>query len=229
MGLWKNLSTIIKTSYIMNKHHLLNQRFGKLVVVEAPLLENGKISNLRHCVCDCGAHINVASKYLRASQILSCGCEPIPFRIESLWKQLYQDSVLGPNRRRNFTGENISFEDFISECSKPCSYCGAEPSGIKKERPIKRFRKTINSPISSTQIMYSGLDKIDPKGFYEKNNIRPSCHKCNWMKNDSGDVLLLKKKAQGVNSTLDLSQPTPEIVNGLKEKSLRLQQALSDL
>jgi 5-methylcytosine-specific restriction endonuclease McrA len=54
---------------------------------------------------------------------------------------------------------NLPFEEFLEFWGQSCSYCGS---------PIKRI----------------GLDRIDNRMGYIKNNLTPCCRRCNKMKSD---------------------------------------------
>ena len=56
-----------------NKKDILNQRFGKLLVLEETSIKNNK-SLVYKCICDCGNIHFVSSHHLLNGQIQSCGC-----------------------------------------------------------------------------------------------------------------------------------------------------------
>lgn len=151
-----------------NSVTLQGKVFGSLTVVDCILTTDKKLSCNRLCRCKCGVALCVSSTMLRSGGISSCGCDPDDPRKRALWTILYQDNVLGPNRRRGFAGGDLSMKDFIRICSKNCFYCGIEPSNVKKDRHLVSDQMYIK---------YNGLDKIDPSGFYEIKNVRPCCPK----------------------------------------------------
>jgi hypothetical protein len=61
--------------------------------------------------------------------------------------------------------------------SKNCTYCGSRP--VTESYSMSKFR---NKELSLYK--YNGLDRINNKLGYEKNNIVPCCAMCNRMKLD---------------------------------------------
>lgn len=62
----------------MKRLDLLNQRFGRLVVVEKSNSKNGE--TMWKCKCDCGKTTIVSTSNLKAGRIKSCGC----FKLDKL-------------------------------------------------------------------------------------------------------------------------------------------------
>lgn len=73
----------------------------------------------------------------------------------------------------------ILFDDFINMLEMRCSYCNRPPRNVKK-----RF---------NMEFTYQGIDRIDPKLGYTKENTVPCCARCNSMKS-SDNVLQFKKQ-----------------------------------
>lgn len=77
------------------KENLLNQKFGKLTVIEETSQRNKNKEILWRCLCDCGGEKNVSTSDLKRGYVTSCGC------IVSKGEELIT-SILNSN--------NISFE-----------------------------------------------------------------------------------------------------------------------
>ena len=60
-------------------------------------------------------------------------------------------------------------EEFEVIAKSDCYYCGAAPSGVYKYP-------------SGTPFIYNGLDRLDRKGHYTKENVVPCCKSCNYAK-----------------------------------------------
>ena len=78
------------------KEDLLNQRFGKLLVIESALNIDGR--SAWKCRCDCGNIKNITSKILK-NGIKSCGCVKFKTTPEEgtarvIWKGRYSDGDL---------------------------------------------------------------------------------------------------------------------------------------
>ena len=80
------------------------------------------------------------------------------------------------NRGREFS---ISIEWFISECHKPCHYCGAVDSNKIK---VKIMQK--QGAVGHDIFRYNGLDRIDSGLGYTKENCVSCCWICNRAKRD---------------------------------------------
>jgi hypothetical protein len=94
-------------------------------------------------------------------------------------KQINEDKKININYSfknyiRSANSKNLLFEltkeEFIEICSKECFYCGdIQDKG------------------------FNGIDRIDCKGNYVKDNIVPCCEICNWMKNTLNQEVFLKR------------------------------------
>lgn len=80
-----------------NKKNLLNQRFGRLVVIKETekRMDNGSI--VWKCKCDCGNVIETSSKRLTTKMITSCGCYQKERQQYSNRKLLHHQLIDGTN------------------------------------------------------------------------------------------------------------------------------------
>lgn len=87
----------------------------------------------------------------------------------NILKKKFQDYVHKENKRRDSKYEcKLSFSDFLTYATELCIYCGRIPGvqGI-----------TINNIFLSSK--WSGIDRIDPKKSYTKENCVSCCTECN--------------------------------------------------
>lgn len=155
-----------------------NQKFGKLTAIKVVDYK----ANRRYweCVCECGNTSIVCTNKLKSGYTKSCGCDKFKgFKInleerkkiaekERPVNKIYtQYKNAAKNRGLDF---NLTKEDFKNLIFQNCNYCGVAPSNelSKKDRPI----------------VYQGIDRLDSKLGYFKENCVPCCKTCNLAKNN---------------------------------------------
>jgi len=159
-----------------NKPNLIGQRFGRLVVIK----EMGRTKCqkvLWHCICDCKGTAMPTTGALRSGQTQSCGClhrerQKLPnmkLRLpygEAALNALYAQYQHGAKRR----GLNWSLSKYIFKklTQQKCFYCGAKPTQITK---------TKND--TTGRYFYNGIDRVNNKRGYVKENCIPCCKICN--------------------------------------------------
>jgi len=147
-----------------------------------------------NCVCECGNEVKVRLSNLvngRSKQCVPCGVlevkrintgknrsefDPVTYTIRRLYKRYKSDA-----RRRKFEF-NISLEFFTYYISKNCHYCALEPktvTNLTAECGIIRKERYDDGWIA-----YNGIDRVDPKRGYTKDNIVTCCEFCNRAKLD---------------------------------------------
>jgi hypothetical protein len=177
------------------KKDILNQTFGRLKVIEsAPNIMNN--ANTRSfvawlCECECGKKLTVKAKYLLAGKTKSCGCLNDKQRIlhaKQMAKAKAYDNPNEASAREAFKstyceeGDTITFEFFLEQSQKQCSYCGVAPSNcFNKYRGIITCSK---EDYKAAKFIYNGLDRVDNKLPHTPENCIPCCAKCNTAKND---------------------------------------------
>lgn len=154
--------------------------FGRLKVVSLV----GKIRNRYHwnCQCECGNYVNVASDLLTSGKTKSCGClrkespnNKLDNREDALWNLLYS-SIKKKNKKYN-VDLPLSLYDFRRISLEACWYCG-------KSEDKEIFDIRANRKISNTSILCNGIDRIDSKTGYTKDNCVSCCRLCNTAKMD---------------------------------------------
>jgi len=130
------------------------QRFGKLVAIEQAG-RNALKKVLWKCRCDCGNEVNVVSGSLVTGNTESCGCV-IPNFKHGGWKNASYNS----------------WRAMIRRCTNPkdkdYKRYGAKGISVYPEwMDYTAFRDAMGEPVGTET-----LDRIDPVGNYEPNNVR---------------------------------------------------------
>lgn len=143
---------------------LVGKRFGKWTVLERALERRANGVILWRCQCDCGRTGLVARNTLIAGRSISCGCA---FKKSKEWVALtriltnYKHAC--KKRKHEFL---LSREEVFQLISQNCFYCNKSPDF--------EYTKTLK---------VNGMDRLDSKIGYTKENTVPCCHICNIMKN----------------------------------------------
>jgi len=161
----------------MVKAHLLNKRFGKLLVIKPAFLKGNK--RYWPCRCDCGNITNVvtASLLRKVGGTKSCGCikKNVGDRtrlVDGLASKRRILSSYKKGARDRGLDFNLTFEQFVDLISSNCHYCGITPQNSSQ---------AIN-PHGASQILYNGVDRIDNDDNYTQENCVPCCKNCNYAK-----------------------------------------------
>lgn len=154
----------------MKKLDLLNQRFGKLVVVAPSKPKNNE--TMWECKCDCGNITIVSTSNLRANRILSCGCLKLQRLLErstthnqrhthlyEVWKSLRQ-RCNNPKHASyyNYGGRGIAVCDEWNKSFQAFydwSYANGYSTENQKDEKLKLT-----------------IDRINNDGNYEPSNCR---------------------------------------------------------
>lgn len=102
-----------------------------------------------------------------------------------LKKYLFNTCIRGSGKRNHKF--DLNFEEFIEIIVKDCHYCGEPPS--KATQKILINRGHVNEP----PFYYNGIDRIDSKIGYNKDNCVPCCSSCNYMKHTSSHSEFLNR------------------------------------
>lgn len=160
---------------------LKNQIFGNLTAIRIKGRDkDGSILWL--CKCDCGEKTVVSAKDLASGSTKTCGKhkrfggKAYFSPEESAWRYAYRKTKHGA-KVRNLEW-SISLEQFKEICSKPCAYCGSEPS--QKESACRAEGRHGHGIF----ILKNGIDRINNFNHYTYENSSPCCMRCNWMKSD---------------------------------------------
>jgi len=168
------------------KHHntidLTGQRFGKLVV-KKQLEKRGNRGQIRwECICDCGNKHITSGESIRSGKSKSCGCNRLTppnkekDREIAIWKQLYKSTIEKRSKKKGYKSD-ISFKYFKEISLQKCFYCGLEPSNFATDR------NSVGKKTSDTLIKYNGIDRIDSRNGYKRDNSVACCKFCNTAKN----------------------------------------------
>ena len=145
------------------------QRYGRLIVIEPAetRVVSGKPRFHWLCRCDCGNEAVVWSWSLGRGATRSCGCLVTDLRLTPdgyARNQVRKDYKLRA-RRRGLCWE-LTDDDFDRLTSRPCFYCGLQPSLVRVVKGGSRFT-------------YNGIDRMDNNLGYTLANSVPCCETCN--------------------------------------------------
>lgn len=170
-----------------------NMRYGKLVVIDYYKKDTDGVHWWR-CKCDCGNETIISSKRLSSQPTKSCGClhNKAGSNRERVILAIYYSKLKNRNYEKGFS-DLIDIESFKNIILQPCTYCGIEFSRILKDIQSKGNNKNI---ISDYTLKCNGIDRIDSRIGYTKENCAPCCTFCNNAKNimSENDFYLWIKK-----------------------------------
>ena len=92
----------------------------------------------------------------------------------------------------------LSKEDFTNLTKQNCSYCGTEPKNICNPRSKRG------------QYIYNGIDRLDSKVGYKKENCVPCCKTCNMLKGPTDLNEFLKHLNKIVKYTKSILPEEPD-------------------
>ncbi len=163
---------------------LVGKRFHRLLVTD--LVESkayGKYKKRQwKCLCDCGNISYVITSQLTRNSTKSCGClhnelsskNSIKSR-HKIVKHIAPYNSIYNSYKSNALARKYIFElskdDFIDLLNQNCYYCGIEPSAIYDRNYY--------------HIKYNGIDRLDNKKGYTKDNSVTCCKFCNIAKNNN--------------------------------------------
>lgn len=159
------------------KYNIIGKRFGRLTVIDLDKSYRSgtkqKISYLVKCRCDCGKVVIRRKSNLYNGCTTSCGCyrneiTSLPNGLAAINRIFYSYKANAEKRNLIFM---LSLEEFLDITSKDCIYCGRKPSNIVKNK------------FGHGNFIYNGIDRIDSKKGYIKDNCSPCCKICNVAKN----------------------------------------------
>lgn len=164
---------------------IIGLKFGKLTILSISN-ERGNKNQIRYnCLCDCGSPHITSGDSIRGGKSKSCGCnrkEPPNKnidRVDAIWKQIYNSTIIKRSKKSGIKTD-ITLNDFIFLSKKCCFYCGLSHSNTMFDR-CNYYKKNIET--SSHKVEYNGIDRLDSKQGYTKNNTVSCCKYCNTAKN----------------------------------------------
>ena len=166
---------------------LTGQKFGRLLVLQQSTFKSADGKLWWDCVCDCGNFVR--SKGIRLTQgskIKSCGCYTKDrMRELAAIESARKIGVPSPKRLANGLGSrnamfcsykngairrglefDITREEFIEITQRDCFYCGIKPQQVKWNHYHSAF-------------IYNGIDRVDNRYGYVKDNLVTCCKYCN--------------------------------------------------
>lgn len=166
-----------------------NMRYGRLLVIK----HAGKDKRNKHlwlCQCDCGNKKVVVADNLSSGKSNSCGCLKAEFLAKkgNQWG-LYEDREIAllkvqyshlkrRNKKMGF-GDVLDFETFTRLSKGSCKYCGLEYSKEIEDR-LNESKKSKR--LSDHILKCNGIDRVDNKKGYVKDNCVSCCKYCNFAK-----------------------------------------------
>ena len=166
-----------------------NMRYGRLLVIK----HAGKDKRNKHlwlCQCDCGNKKVVVADNLSSGKSKSCGCLKAEFLAKkgNQWG-LYEDREIAllkvqyshlKRRNKNMGFRDVfDFETFTRLSKGSCKYCGLEYSKEIEDR-LNESKKSKR--LSDHILKCNGIDRVDNKKGYVKDNCVSCCKYCNFAK-----------------------------------------------
>jgi hypothetical protein len=150
-------------------------KFGKLTIVAIVGLVAKFGSRRRLTVrasCECGGEWTGPFDSLRKGNTASCGCMrrgPVPDkdRQQSAMRRVLRNYKRHAKRRG--LRWLLTEERFAQLAVSNCSYCGAPPTMVAREKAGGLF-------------IYNGIDRLDNTRGYLPDNVVPACNTCNLAK-----------------------------------------------
>ena len=162
---------------------MTGKKFGKLTVIERDYEYSKDFASKRPywiCKCECGKIIVLSSFYLVSGRATSCDIRRKLPSGESAFNMLFRNYSSGARARG--LEFSLTKEEFRKLTQEKCTYCGDSPNYIAKKGKDK--------------YVYNGIDRVDSRKGYSKENVVPCCGKCNNAKKEMSqkDFLLWVEK-----------------------------------
>jgi len=175
---------------------LVGKKFERLTCIKFDHQGNGELAFFEF-LCDCGNKRVLCGTEVSHGRVKSCGCyrkghcgspkAPGEAAFNSLYKSYI--TCCAKNRGLNFT---LSKEEFATLTKGNCEYCGIEP--------LQVFTGTSKK---STPYLYNGVDRLDNKLGYTKENCVSCCKICNIAKH----ALTLEEFMSWIRRLVKFQQP----------------------
>jgi hypothetical protein len=148
----------------------INTKYHKLTIIDFSHKDK-RWRSFYHTLCECGNKKTIMGSAIISGNTKSCGCLHRNKTDKKLPDNLGVKRQIILGYKRHAKERNISFEmsedDFIFLLDKPCYYCNTLPSNLKITKNCK------------SGFYYSGIDRMDSKLGYTKENCVSCCAQCN--------------------------------------------------
>jgi endogenous inhibitor of DNA gyrase (YacG/DUF329 family) len=151
--------------------------FGRLTIISVNRDHKSRI--WYKCSCSCGKETKVQRGVLMSGRQVSCGCyirELLTNNTLESGQNHWFKYLRGQAKARNIMFD-LTIEQAIEIGSMNCKYCGAQPTDY-----TAAFKASSRNNCFNKIFKINGLDRIDPKGGYTKDNVNPCCLRCNTAK-----------------------------------------------
>lgn len=156
--------------------------FERLKVLSRLPNKNGKV--MWKCLCSCGKITSVRGDSFNQNKPNTRSCCCLQKEVASRYKgklripagQKIINDLYYNYKRRSISKSlvwDISKEEFTSFIFNKCFYCGTDSGNL-----------AVNPRIKSDILKYNGIDRINSKLGYIKNNCVSCCGQCNYAKLD---------------------------------------------
>jgi hypothetical protein len=167
---------------------IIGKKYGRLTVVKL-LEERGNRGQLKYlCECECGKKHITSGESIRAGKSKSCGCLKKEFIEKNKFKRIEDREIAllkvqyshlkRRNKKMGFV-DVIDFETFTRLSKGSCKYCGLEYSKEIEDR-LNESKKSKR--LSDHILKCNGIDRVDNKKGYVKDNCVSCCKYCNFAK-----------------------------------------------
>lgn len=170
-----------------NFKDLTGQTFGQwLIVKRVPKPGDTTIKKKGayfECICSCGQIRIKYSRDLIRDASKSCGHGRAEHTAEKTRK--YDPMEASARRIFNtiYSGNGLTFEEFLELSQQNCYYCGIEPYRITNIF-TSNTSNSVQYSRDNGDFKYNGLDRKNPLIGHTKENVVPCCKKCNTAKLD---------------------------------------------
>ena len=169
---------------------IAGQEFGYLTVLYPT--RKGKDKRFAWLVqCCCGKRIKVAGWDLKVGHAKSCGCRRGEFISKRNRKPKGQAgfNALYTKYKKRAKERNLSFSltkaQFKILSQQKCSYCNVVP-----RQRIHQYTNRVVKPDHGDYV-YNGIDRLNSRIGYTKDNCVPCCGQCNWGKGNMTSIKFL--------------------------------------